>query len=276
MKCIQCNIRRAQWKEVKSKDNAFCGRLCFMDYHFIGLEEYGDNIVGFETVDGTQIRITFAEAREMQMIDRLLENVGRNNYIQLPANIDGDTLKNIEKFFLSGSVEMRKMTDEQFMNLIATAQYLEFERLYMHIMSEWINNRPFPGPNAPKSLVPKALYFYNNTDFSKLKNVDEGLKKPFQRFIKEWGEDEWNIRFAAKNGKLAVVKQILLEKYPNRLTDVAKEAIVWAAREGHFPVVKLLIRKGAATPGMKTLAVSWAKKRGYSDIVKLLQNHGLI
>ena len=190
-----------------------------------------------EARDGTRIRITFEQARQMQTIELVLEDSGQTDSIPLP-NIDGDTLIRVEEFLLSG--ETRDMTDQQFMDLLKAADYLDFERLYVYLMPEWINKRPFPGLGGElKGLVPIALYFYNGNDFGKL-NVDDVLKKPFQRFISIFGSEQWNIRMAALNGYLAVVELLLKNGADHTADD--NYAIRIAAYNGYLAVVELLRR----------------------------------
>ena len=264
--CVQCHDRPAKWKELKCQENTYCGRLCQLQYHLVG-----GGIVSLEAYDGTRIRITFEQAHEMQTIELLLEGAGYTDSIPL-HNMDGGTLKRIETFLLSGKTQ-ENMTDQQFMDLLRAANYLNFERLYMYLMSEWINKRPFPGPNELKNLVPTALYFYNGYDFNKL-NVDDVLKKRIQKFISAdaYESKHWNIRMAAADGKLAVVK-LLLKDGPN-LSKRKNYAIQWAAANGQLEVVDFLLKNGADPTTQDDDAIRTAAENGHLKVVELLLRDG--
>lgn len=268
--CIQCHDRPAKWKELKCEKNTYCGRLCQLQYHLVGLMGYGDDIVGLETQDGTRIRITFEQARQMETIDLLLEDAGHEEYIPLPE-IYGDTLKHVENFLLSSDVKTKNMTDQQFIDLLKAANYLGFERLYMYLMPEWINKRPFPGHIGLKDLVPTALYFYNGVDFSTL-NVNNVVKKPFEKFISGYRSEQWNIRMAARDGRLSVVKLLL----KNGANPAAKDnfPLRFAALNGHLAVVELLLKNGADPTALDNAAIRNASENGHLEIVKLLLKNG--
>ena len=53
--------------------------------------------------------------------------------------------------------------------------------------------------------------------------------------------------------------------------------IVWAAREGHTQVVRLLLQAGAnPDPNAKGYALFWAAREGHTQVVRLLLEAGVI
>ena len=235
----------------------------------IGLQGYGEDVIGLEAADGTRIRITADEARQLKTVDHLLEDAGPEDYVILPKQIDGELLQKIETFLKTGSVD----TSDRLLDLLKAANYLEFTRLIYHLLPEWVNNPAlFPGPAELKGLVPEALYFYWGT-IADLNNVDESLKRPFQLFTSTYGANRWNIRFAAERGNLNAVERLLQMKWVNPAAS-NNFAVRWAARNGHLPVVERLLQDARVNPGAnRNDAIQMAAARGHEHVVdRLLQD----
>jgi len=219
-----------------------------MHYHFVGLRGYADDIVGLEASHGTRIRITADEARQMKTIEYLLEDVGTEEYIPLPS-IAGRTLLQI-KAFVSDRRAFFIDTDDDVLNLLKAANYLDFQSLIYHLMPMWVNNPDiFPGPPQLGGYVQEALYFFFGKQFSVL-NLNWNVSEPFREFVAENGHNGWNILMAAQNGRLAVVDRLLKD---SRVDPSVQEnsAITFAAENGHVAVVDRLLKDGRVDPAAK-------------------------
>ena len=131
MKCVFCQAQTVTYKERHTPANVFCGRLCQLGFHLIGLGT-DDNIVGLQANDGTRIQLTVEQARQMKTIENLLEDVGSSEYIPLQI-INGNTLLMIEGFIKIGTITTKQLSDDAFLSLMMAANYLYFERLLYHL-----------------------------------------------------------------------------------------------------------------------------------------------
>ena len=269
MQCIQCLNESVRYKERTNPQKTYCSRLCHWEHYLIGLNG-NDQIVGLKANDDTtHIVITIDQAREMKTIDELLQDVGPEEYIPLPS-VSGDELLRIQQFFQTNTVDTSRMNDDAFIGLMKAADYLDFERLLYHLMPEWVNTRPFPGPIERIGYVEPALYFYKG-DFSQL-NIQDGLKNRFLRFSRYWG-DQWAIVVASEKGHLAVVDELL--KIPS-VNPAAEDnyAIRMAAGNGHLDVVERLLQDDRVNiAAKKNFAIRIAAENGHLDVVhRLLQD----
>ena len=270
--CIQCQIRRAKWHERRNSNNVYCGRLCQMHYHFVGLRGYADDIVGLEASDGTRIRITADEARQMKTIEYLLEDVGTEEYIPLPS-IAGRTLLQI-KAFVSDRPAFVIDTDEDVLDLLKAANYLDFQSLIYHLMPMWVNNPDiFPGPPELRGHVREALYFFIGNDFTVL-NLDRNLTEPFKKFRDRMGRLQWNIRKAAQEGRLAVVERLLQFNWVDPAAN-GNYAIRTAAQEGHWQVVARLLQDDRVDPAAEeSYTIRMAASNDHLQTLQLLLQDG--
>lgn len=295
MKCLFCKSEAVKYKERHAPTNVFCGRLCQLGFHLIGLGT-DDNIVGLEANDGTRIKLTVEQARQMKTIEYLLEDSGTSEYIPLPT-INGNTLLLIGSFIQIGTIATKQLSDDAFLSLMMAANYLDFEGLLYHLMPEWVNKRPFPGPAELKNLIEPALYFYKGY-FDDM-DINGALKYKFEEY--ECRGEQWPIMMAAKNGLLPIVNRLLELRrfdanaehdYPIRIaakkghlavlerllqevdvdpTEKDNEAIRKAIEYGHLDVVKRLLKETAVDPSARNHeAFLIAVNKGYVEIVQLL------
>jgi len=306
--CIQCQNAPAKWQERQTPKNIFCGRICQIEYHFLGLKtkDVDDpEIIGLQAQDGTtRIMLSLARARELKTVNRLLDDATSDDFIPLPS-VDGPTLLRIQEFLETGTVETNNLADDAFSKLLMAANYLDFERLIHHLMPEWVNQREFPGPSELKGYIPKALYFFNGNWYNLRVNVT--LMEPFLKYIRalRLAGNQWQICFAVKNGELAIVKRLLQipgvdpavnDNYPiaiaaengnlelvelllsNPLVNPAarrNNAVVVAAKLGHSAVVERLLRDPRVNPAdRRNAAIREAAKDGRLKVVELLLKDG--
>ena len=99
-------------------------------------------------------------------------------------------------------------------------------------------------------------------------NVDEDQGNGFTALMR-----------AARSGAAKGVELLLdLGADPNKYNNGKRDTpLTWAAFEGHYAVVKLLLEMGANTelPNLGgTTPLGLAKREGYEDIVELLKKYG--
>jgi len=297
--CVQCKRKTAKWQEEHDAKNVYCGSICQQKYYsnLIGLktkEINDDNIIGLESgpdTDGTvlKIEITTEQAKEMTTVKNLLEDAGADGYIPLP-NVDAFTLLQIQTFFKYGEIETMRLTDQQFLALMVAASYLDFERLMLYLMPEWVNYRPFPGNAAAlKDLVYQALYFYEGDDFNaeRLSVVNQNTKDEFLKFRGRFLSsrpprnptgNEWQFVKACYDGFLPIVKHIVnLKKWRINPADYDNWAIRYAAQNGHLDVVKYLmsLKDDRINPAADdNWAIQYAAQNGHLDVVEYLLSLG--
>lgn len=252
--CIQCKKKPAKWQEERNSKNAYCGNICQKEYYYyslVGLKDEeltidDDNIIGLEAGGGLKIRITKEQAQESETIKNLMEDANHDDYIPIPP-VDNLSLEHIKHFFKFGEVNTNNLTNNEFENLLVAASYLDFPRLLIYLMPEWVNYRPFPGNSKPlqqQALMRQALYFYEGNDFNnpKLEKVETQTKKEFQDVISYTTANEWQFRKACKDGLLPVVQRIVyLKKWKLNPAAYNNWAIRRAAENGHLEVVKYLM-----------------------------------
>lgn len=254
MKCIQCNDA-AKLKEHLQPERVFCGRLCQLEYHLIGLGT-DDNIVGLEAADGTRIEITIEQAREMKTIEYLLEDAGSKVYIPVP-NFTGTTLLKIKEYLETGTIRTIRLSDQEFFALLQAANFLDFEPFLYHLMPKWVNTRPFPGPKELGPYVNDALYFFEG-------NISL-LDQKYQRLFAK----KPPIVNACKYGRLGVVKELLnLNVDPSVDDNAPIRSAVW---NGYFEIVELLLKDCRVDPAARNnYCVETAAGKGFLRILQLL------
>jgi len=278
MLCINCNINPAKYREENKPKQVYCGSVCQRKYYSIGLKDYSvnppivdDDIVELNATGGYAIRITRRQANEMRTVENLIEEVSADNSI--PVNTSNEVLLQIQDFFYHGHVVTSNLTDEQFLNLLKAANYLDFSRLYYHLMPEWVNRRPFPGDNILNDMVPTALYFYEGTDFTieRFNNLSDNVKNRFIDFITGLEDNiQWNIRMAVTDGNLEVVNA-LLQNWRVDPSARSNICIGLAAEYGYLSVVNRLLEDHRVNPADDdNYAIHMSAEDGRLDIVNRL------
>ena len=134
--------------------------------------------------------------------------------------------------------------------------------------------------NLPEtfSLLHSASYF-GILPLARKLLAEKGWKTIFQRF--ENKKDTWGrtpLLYAARNGHEAVVK-LLLERGADidSKDEWGRTPLHWAAESGHEAVVKLLLERGAAVDSKDRWGrtpLLWATESGHEAVVKLLLERG--
>ena len=187
-----------------------------MAFSYVGLQDppiHDPDVVGLESNDGTvRIQISRADAENSTTLRNLIVHAGTDNYIPL-RNTDGPTLLLLERFIKNpDALVADDLNDNDLLNLLETANYLDLSNLIYHLIPTWVNSTVFPGRYAAlKGLIPKALYFFNATHPRHFKRlpIDSAYVEPFRNFIKVHGPVQWALKLAAKNGETEVVKRLL-------------------------------------------------------------------
>jgi hypothetical protein len=272
--CVQCKSKPAKWQEESNSKNAYCGSACQQQrYHLLGLKtlEIDDpHIIGLQGQDGTTIQLREEQAREMETVNQyFFEDAPTDDYMSLPS-VTSHSLLQIQEFFKYGQLPTYSYTDEQFINLVKAANYLDFQRLLFYLMPEWVNKRPFPGDNELRSNITKAAYFYEG-NILELNLGDENNKylEPLQ------GPGEQSratlLDAAVQNGEFLVVKHLLQDWRINPIT-VADSLWLEAAGQGHLNIVELLLKDKRIKPTSHALVEAAAN--GHAKIVELLLKDG--
>jgi hypothetical protein len=114
----------------------------------------------------------------------------------------------------------------------------------------------------------KSLFLYPKKDLRKLETWHWLKGKNVNITV---GYD-YALRWAARNGHFEIVK-FLLENGAN-VNAMEDYALCSAAENGHFEIVKFLLENGANVNVLDDYSLRWAARNGHFEIVKFLLENG--
>jgi len=265
--CIQCKRKPAKWFEQTNIQNKYCGRICQKEYHYlIGLKG-NDNIIGLEASDGTRITLTLDQARKIDIVESLLDMYGADRYLLL-SELDGRTLNRFKEFLTKE--KLTNVSDAELISLLRAIDFVGCESFLYYLIPQWVNQKYFPNDLVGLyNYISDALYFFKG-DFNTLTLVEDDVKTPFINFIKKYGENQWPIKMAAKDGRLKVINR-LLEMPDVDPTTSRNYPIRAASAEGHLQVVNRLLEiPNVDATAADNSAIELAARHGHSRVVNRL------
>jgi len=284
-KCISCKTNPAKWQEETNRNKVYCSKTCQKKlYSLVGLKDpnadppIDDNDkIGLVSSDGAiTIVINRSEAEEMKTIIDLEQDVGSDEYIPL-LSVNGFALNQIEYFLKNGTIKSN-LTNKEFITLLQAANYLDFQRLILYMMPEWVNKRPFPVKELPIELARQAIYFYIGTDLERFsKSLGEEFIRPFINFLdysfhvpKPRKVFIWQIHMAVTNGQANILELLLKDK---RFGYLSNGYIIMqiAVNGGYTKIMELLLQDGRFDPALAENGIlNLAAAEGKVEIVELL------
>jgi ankyrin repeat protein len=287
MSCQICEISNAQFTCSCCKKVAYCNATCQANdwknhQEFIGLYGEGDNVIGIETNDGVQFKITRDQALEMKTIGFLLEDVGPDNYLPLP-NVDSETFKIIATFLINTKKNKVDLDIDLYFKVLTAANALDYGRLIDILIPNLLQNmiKAERIDFTDLLLYRGGMYFIRNyDDYDNL--IDLYLKVKFRRTVDEEDLEKTvektrkkykDIRHSGNSIELENLERIIPRKLRNVLAFQERWYVSFIIDNEYLDDIKYLVYHGLYT---NERLLNLAAEKGHIEAVKaLLKNENL-